>query len=423
LNTKPTIKRSPACSFGLIFALLAAFALASLPEPAHAQKSAEPITRAHQLGKEGFRLGVQKHYAKALVKFKAAFKLHPVAIYAHNMARAYEELNNYPEAFAYFTIALRLDATYRYARLARQKLVRVRRILIKTHAWLRLTSAPGQVQVSLKRGQDEPIQITSPSERWIPAGRYQLVASKVGFMTKKQNVQIKAGPSHPININLKPVPATGFLTITTNHLGAIIYIDGKKVGLAPIKGLRIDAGIRQVELRVDGRAVYSKSITVHADRSISVSASLKLPTQGPSRSQRITGYALYGTGAAVLITGIILHAAAASKAHTLESIPAYDLSSINTQSANYEQLTIEKNAFDAQFSTDYSTFRALETGAWISYGVALGLLGTATYYTFFARKTRSTQANVNIVHSDSIRLIPRLSVSPHGARIGALLQF
>jgi hypothetical protein len=70
---------------------------------------------------------------------------------------------------------------------------------------------------------------------------------------------------------------TGTLSVTSNVTGAVVRIDGVVVGVTPLAGVRLDAGVHNVILTKDGRST-SEIVTVGGDDShVALEVEMKLP--------------------------------------------------------------------------------------------------------------------------------------------------
>jgi len=74
---------------------------------------------------------------------------------------------------------------------------------------------------------------------------------------------------------------TGTLSVSSNVQGAEVRVDGVVVGLTPMSGLRLDAGVHNVILTKDGRST-SEIVTVGGDDSqVALEIEIKIPDGGP----------------------------------------------------------------------------------------------------------------------------------------------
>ena len=87
-------------------------------------------------------------------------------------------------------------------------------------------------------------------------------------------------------------PKVGWITIISTPSGALVSLDGKTVGLTPIAGTEVGAGIaHSVRITMDGYEPYETSISVGAGEQASTDATLKAkvtPTEQPTPTPIVT---------------------------------------------------------------------------------------------------------------------------------------
>jgi eukaryotic-like serine/threonine-protein kinase len=146
---------------------------------------------------------------------------------------------------------------------------------------------PGNLQVAVKP-QDARLAvdgavITSdpPFHLKKRPGVYRLTVSRPGYVTKDQNVQISAGQSGHMDIDLEPSPDTGF-DLTSQPSGGLVWLDGQSLAIdefgkqatTNFHASRIAPGPHVVEIR--GNPQYKtwrqeflqepgKTVRLHAD--------------------------------------------------------------------------------------------------------------------------------------------------------------
>jgi hypothetical protein len=75
-----------------------------------------------------------------------------------------------------------------------------------------------------------------------------------------QKLQVVVGESH--EIDLKPIPQTGILKITSTPLDAVIYIDGTKIGTTPLTKRDILIGEYNLKLSKEGFGSVEKKVVI-----------------------------------------------------------------------------------------------------------------------------------------------------------------
>lgn len=380
--------------------LVTLIALAVASPAVMAQTSAE---EAEALVKKGLKLARAKKFKQAVPLFEKAVKLDPQAIYVHNLARALQESGDVAQAFRRFTEALNIDANYTFAKDAQKQLVKLEKKLSKTHARIRVTSTPAEdVTISITTTVGKEVALKTPVTRWVPAGKVVIKGKRRGYQDGEAAYTVKAGDDETLKVVLKPVAREGFLTVIATAPGAVVFLNGERIGPAPLKDHVVTAeDSHQVLVRATGYRDFSKMVVVNPDqRSRVVAQMVEIGSGGGGDgddTKEIVGGILTGLGGAVIITGVVLHVTASSTAAEARN----ELS----DNQRYNELKSEAEG--------------LEVGAWVSYGLGaavlvVGVLALATDYIFPAEGGESTALD---------SLTPYVSPSEHGASMGAVLRF
>jgi hypothetical protein len=166
---------------------------------------------------------------------------------------------------------------------------------------------PGNLQVAVKP-QDARLAvdgavITSdpPFHLEKRPGVYRLTVSRPGYVTKDQNVQISAGQSGHMDIDLEPSPDTGF-DLTSQPSGGLVWLDGQPLAIdefgkqatTNFHASRIAPGPHIIEIR--GNPQYQtwrqeflqepgKTVRLHADLGLVGGAAKPTPTHGTPPAQ------------------------------------------------------------------------------------------------------------------------------------------
>ena len=100
----------------------------------------------------------------------------------------------------------------------------------------------------------------------IPTGRHRAVFSVAGFMTLEKDFEVKAGQTTDVKAEF---PARGLLQVAVNvdANGAEVLVDGKPVGVAPLKKT-IAAGPHRIEVRHPGFEMAGRDVVVPEDDTV-----------------------------------------------------------------------------------------------------------------------------------------------------------
>jgi hypothetical protein len=107
----------------------------------------------------------------------------------------------------------------------------------------------------------------------ISAGTHTVRCSKSGYPDQSQSVTVTAGQTSEIVMELSsPSTATGSIYITSQPSKALVYLDGKYLGVyTPATLTRISAGTHSLRLTKYGYKAISQSVTVNAGTTTPVS--------------------------------------------------------------------------------------------------------------------------------------------------------
>jgi len=134
---------------------------------------------------------------------------------------------------------------------------------------LRLKSNPAGATVTIN-GQFSgrtPLSLPLVSEQ-----TYDLKLTKPGYVSAGKRVRIEGGRLN--DINLRMTPEYGIVFIRTRPAGAVLKIDGKKIGTAS-RRLRLTARPHRIEVLRKGYATFSTTVTPRKGVSKRLNVSLK----------------------------------------------------------------------------------------------------------------------------------------------------
>lgn len=382
----------------LKLALLALLLTAAPP----ALGASSPEDEAGQLIEEGLKDARAKRFAEAAEKFERAVKLHPRAVFFHNLARAHQELGNLALAHAYFGQALELDAGYRYADQATKSRASIEKKLQKTHALLTVSSVPsGAIVVVTPEGHAALPGLPTPFERWVPGGAVELAGSKLGFKPHQRAVVLTSGQPQALELVLEPLLKKGFLDVTSNiAIATRVFINGELVGKAPLN-LTKPEGRYALRVEAAGYQPFEREVDVKGDERVAVLASMEVLREAydpGDPGMRNLGIGLMATGGAALIAGGVMHGMHFVKGNEANDVPPGPQN--------------QKKFDDLQSQAD--TFLI---GALASYGGAAVLGGLGVY--FFV----ANQASGNPPDSATWELRPVIEPARQQVGFEAVLTF
>lgn len=241
-------------------------ALALAPLPALADGVADEADLQFQLGAEAYG---KSDFKGALEHFLASNRLVPNRNVMFNIARAYEQLGRFPEAYRYYVDALRDESDTAVHREVEAAIARVSpRVAV-----VEVTTTPPGATVYLDR-KDLGSVGTSPARLGLPAGSYTLVVELPGHEPQTLGpIALKVGTRTPVTAELPLI--VGFLELD-GPAGAEVRLDDERASVACVLPCRtaVPPGLHQVYFHQDGFRASPRSVTVGARDTTRVTAEL-----------------------------------------------------------------------------------------------------------------------------------------------------
>jgi len=214
--------------------------------PAAADDLADEADLQFSLGADRYRDG---DYRGALEHFLASNRLVPNHNVGFNIARSYEQLKQYPEAFRYYTQAMEGE----HDPQARERVAAAIE-KIKPHvAVLRIETDPPGATIYIGRRDLGP-RGSSPRLLGLAPGRYKVLADLPNY-EHAESPEIEAPLAGETLVTLKLVPKleglTGTLVVNADERGAQIDVDGRPRAFTPAI-LTLPAGPHKVKISLKG---------------------------------------------------------------------------------------------------------------------------------------------------------------------------
>lgn len=239
----------------------------SLALSARADDLADEADLKFRIGAEAFQ---RADYKSALEKFLESNRLVPNRNVTYNVARCYEELRQFPEAYRYFSLAL-LGETDPAAR------TRISRALaeIRKHvAVLEIETQPAGATLFVDR-RDLGARGNAPVALGLKPGHYRILAELPGYYPAELDVpRLEAGESRQVSLRLEPV--LGGLSLPESARGAAVRVDDASAPpacVAPCR-LQLPPGRHRVFLDRAGYVAAEVEVDVHAKQEASLAVRL-----------------------------------------------------------------------------------------------------------------------------------------------------
>jgi len=139
--------------------------------------------------------------------------------------------------------------------------------------WLSVHSVRAAADVVL---DDTRLVGVTPIDRLpLPVGSYVLVARAPGFPKFRTTIEIQHGNEHLVDVALEPAaPSSGFLTVNVLPAGAVVLVDGARVGQTPLVEWRLARGDYRISVTAPGKRPLEKRLEVAAGKTEVVTGTL-----------------------------------------------------------------------------------------------------------------------------------------------------
>ena len=200
-------------AFGLLLAAAAATLTAA--GPAYADDTADEADLLFQLGAEAYQRG---DYREALKSFLGSNRLVPNRNVVFNIARTYEKLRQYPEAYRYFIAALEAEKDA----AARSRIEDAIDQIKGQVAVVEVVTDPPGATLYVERKDLGP-RGESPKKLGFAAGSYKIIVEAAGYEPAETQVKdLKAGKSVQVKLGLRQI--LGTLSIE-GASGSLVRVD------------------------------------------------------------------------------------------------------------------------------------------------------------------------------------------------------
>ncbi|HEY3592512.1 MAG TPA: TonB-dependent receptor, partial [Polyangiaceae bacterium] len=226
------------------------FLLAYRPRVVRADDLADEADLHFQIGAERYREG---DYRGALEHFLASNRLVSNRNVSFNIAKSYEQLRLYPEAFRYYTQAMEGETDPDVKRRVDAALDAIKHNV----AVVRVETAPPGATLYIDR-RDLGERGASPRTLGLAAGRYRIIAELPGYQpAESEPIDARLAEETVVQLSLVPrwEGLTGTLVVDADERGALVEVDGQPRAFTPAV-LTLTAGPHRVRFTMKGfRAV------------------------------------------------------------------------------------------------------------------------------------------------------------------------
>jgi hypothetical protein len=295
---------------------------ADAPRARPARPAADPaLAKAKKAFSQGRSLYLQKKYEQAAASFLAAYDAKPIPAFLFNAAVAFEKAKRYEKALAHFRKYLRKSPKASDAESIKKRIAALRKALEDAKApprrravepppdrrdpgtppRRRVVEPPprrravvvpvlpkiepkGVVVISTKpeganlylNSKMKPLG-QSPWEGTLTTGEHQLIIESKGYKPEKKTISVSPDRIVDVYVALSQEHYLGWVSITANRPGALIYIDDRSVGAVaktPYNGF-LKPGIHKIWVDKAGYQQRRKDVEVVSGKTHKVHFSLK----------------------------------------------------------------------------------------------------------------------------------------------------
>ncbi len=256
----------------LRFGCLILSLLLTLPAFAQANNTADEADVAFELGNESYARG---QYVEALRAYFTSYRLVPNRNVLFNIARCYEALARYNEAYRYYNDLSQENLSKADEAEVRRSLERLRPKV----ALVRVTTTPPGAEVFVDR-EDLGVRGLSPQTLALTPGRHKVMVRKQGYRSAEETIQVARGRSVAQDFSLELI--TGAVVLSGTPEGAEVResSEGPVLGRVPTT-LRFTPGSHVLHLRAPGHAQSQVVVDVVADGNTPLQVALR-PQEKPT---------------------------------------------------------------------------------------------------------------------------------------------
>ena len=228
---------------------------------AFADGQADEADLHFQIGAEAYKKG---DFTVALEHFLTSNRLVPNRNVMFNIARAYEQLAHYPEAYRYYVDALRGESDQGTTRAIETALDRIGPKV----AVVDIATQPEGAVVFIDR-KDLGSVGTAPTRLGLSAGKYKLIVEAPGYEPWETSVDVQTGTKTKVEHELERILGTMEIS---GPPGTEVRIDDESAPVACITPCKLDVppGTHVLHFRARGTAISPRPVVVEAKQTVKV---------------------------------------------------------------------------------------------------------------------------------------------------------
>ncbi len=307
----------------LLLSLLAFGPPALAQAPADAATTTAPSQDLAEEADLHFRLGVDAYRAgdfrQALVHLLYSNRLAPNKNVTFNIARAYENLEDYPQAWRHYSDYVNLETDPARRKTAQEALDRI----APKVALLKVETRPAGATIYVDR-KDLGARGVTPRSLALEPGNHKIILEMPGYEpTESKPVDVAVGTTSVVIQDLKQI--LGTVIIEGTPRGAKVYVDdeeGNADGLVP-GAIDLAPGNHVLIIKQPGYQTHRQSITVQPKQTTQTAVNLNLVTGTLVVNAAERGALIEIDGQTVGFTPAVLPAVPAGEHALKVTLPGY----------------------------------------------------------------------------------------------------
>ena len=274
--------------------------------PVAVAQSPSDLETAKKLFAQGEQLYQQEKYREASERLLLAYELSHRSRILYNVGKCHERLAEYEKAIGYYRRYLTETPFADDQKDVEALIADLEARLHKQFQTLAVRSEPPGADVYLD-DHVSGLQGQTPIELQVKPGAHRLFLDKKGFVAVEKNFSMASDRGLELNFDLTADSQTGFLRVACNISGAVIFLDGRSVGLTPYQEkFSVTPGPHQVVLQKDAYEKFNQRVTVTPDQTTVVHAAIYL-NDPPLTWRTWTGWSLAIGGTLAAASGAIMN--------------------------------------------------------------------------------------------------------------------
>ncbi len=222
-----------------------------LTPEAQVQLSEADKARADKLQSEGEQLYGQGRYKEAVEKFRDAFEIDADGNLLYSIAISHQQLESWQECVTYMQRYLE-KAPEGPKRDRAENTLKSCDARIERDQLLIIESDPPAARVFLD-DRTKGVRGSTPFRNYVRPGPHKVWVELDGFESIEQNIEVQVKEPFRMNLAMRANQNLGWIFIDSTIKGATVFIDGKNIGLTPLReALGYQAGKHQIVVDRDG---------------------------------------------------------------------------------------------------------------------------------------------------------------------------